>query len=743
MGGLKLRKLGVNAKNKATKQNKVVTASDFGIAGLIGQFERKYDKVFEVKGIDKQREIFGENINSTWYGFDSAKTFWNNLANSEGTLWIKSHVGYTGSAIDAVVASSTVTDQNGLASIVTLLTEMLADYDIHDDDAELAAAWAYHAGQETANHTPTDVTKMKTLDDGITKANNLKSVYNAHDADGTAHGVASSHQVTAANATDMTTLVALVNDLRTQLNAHAADAAQHTAAVDNVNFPLTAPAASETPASTLVITAGYQAGLSSGADEYGISGNRTGYQIENGVRFSTQMAAVTLVGDTTITVDSVIGIKIGDVIMLRATGATPGTIYRTVTQINESTNVVTVNSAVGVVAAVNDDVEIPGFKIRTYRQSLSGITTEVETDLGDNWCTMESTVTEFYVQNVHAANKYIKVADQSSASTIIESFPDEIPTTTLLTGGADGTAASTSAHWSRDLTAFDNKPVRMVANPETTDRTIQKAGEAYCTARDDMPAWVTTLAENQTEAQLKIIGSDYQRSDDFFQVGVAEWLKIDDDFNTAPNAPDRNIPNVGAVMGAWIRSISLLGIHYIPATSRINLIGINGIVNSNLGEDVSDTVRTDLAEYGINIIQNVNGFRIRNFFTFSTGTAERFANGLIMRNLIKVSSEDSLQSSENTPNSFNRILEDKEAIRIFLYQLWFTGSNGNVPEGETFGQQLEDGELTEPTDHFEVIADQVNNPASSIAAGERNLDVTFTFPAPAGSIEISVGILIR
>ena len=115
-----------------------------------------------------------------------------------------------------------------------------------------------------------------------------------------------------------------------------------------------------------------------------------------------------------------------------------------------------------------------------------------------------------------------------------------------------------------------------------------------------------------------------------------------------------------------------------------------------------------------------------------------------MRNFIKISAEDSLQSSENTPNSFNRIKEDAEAIRRFLYQLWFKGSTGNVPTGETYGiSQDSEGNPTTPEDHFQVVADAINNPQSAIDLGERTIDVVFTYPTPAGSIQINVGILIR
>lgn len=735
----KLRLLGVTGKNAPTKRNKTVQASDFNIGSIIGKFERAYDRAYEITSPEQLIEIFGLNITSTNYGYDVVESFFNNLSGQEGSIYVKSHVGFDGSSVDGVVANATITDQNGLASMVTLLSDLLAKYDVHDDDAELGVGWSYHAAQEASDHTPTDVTAPKTLDDIITKVNDLKSKYNAHDADGTAHGVASSHQTAVADATDMTTAIALINDLKTQYEAHRADAAQHTNGADNTNT-ITAGAASETPASTLKLEAAYKEEL-----EYGISGNRTGYKIVNGVRSSTLMAATTLVSDTEITVDSAIIAEIGDIILIRATGATPGVVLKEVTEIDEANNKLKFSGAIGVTCQLDDVVEVPGFKIETYRKSITGIINEVETELGDSWCTMQSTVAKYYVENVHAQNKWIKASDQSSGSTLLEIFPDEVSTMTLLTSGSAGTSPTTAAHWSRDLEKLNNLSVRFICNPESTAISIQKAGEIYCKSRTDTPIWIATLAEDQTKSQLITIGAGYQRSDDVFQVNVAEWLKIDDSFNTAPNSPDRVIPNVGAVMGAWIRTIALLGVHYIPAVPQIPIVGINGISNDNLG-DIGDRDRTDLAEYGINIIQFVQGqgYRMRNLFTPSTDVAFQFANGILMRNYIKISSEDSLQTSENSPNSFNRIIEDKEAIRQFLYKLWYRGSTGNVPEGETFGQQIDaDGNSTFPEDHFQVTADAINNPQSEIDLGQRTIDVIFTYPTPAGSIQINVGILLR
>lgn len=737
-----LRTLGVHGKNAPAKKSKVVQASDFNIGAVIGHFERKYDKAFEVANILKKVEIFGENVNSAYYGSDEVDAFFNNLQGQNGKLWIKSHVGFTGSAIDAVVASVTVTDLNGLASAVTLAKDIQTVFNAH------AADGAIHSTAADAVNFPVS-TVVNSLSSLVTFTNLMITAYSAHEADAALglgwafHAAAETGPHVLASTTpvtDLTTAIAMLNNMKLRLNDHDADAVAHVA---GSTHQITAGAASETPATTLIGQSAYQENL-----DYGTSGNRTGHKFVNGIRFATALNGTVAAGATSAVLDSVIGVKVGDLVHFNATGGTPALIVKKITLVNESTKTVSWSGAFSAGATTgqdNDVVSVPGFQIKTYRKSISGIESEVETELGRVYCTMEPEVSEYYVENVHKDNKWMKWTDQSSASTTAESFPDNSASVVYLTGGADGTSPTTVSHWSRDLTKLDGLPVRMACNPETIDVDIQKAGEAYCKARDDSPIWLPTLQSDRTFDQLKVIGAAYQRSDDIPQVNVADWLGIDDVFNTAAGAPDRIVPNVGFVMGAWIRTIAVLGVHYIPAVDAITIVGANSIKNDNLG-DLTDTQRTELAEYGINIIQFVSGsgIRIRNFFTPSTDTVYMFANGLLMRNYFKVSSEDSLRSSENYPNTFRNIKQDADAIRTFMLRHWYKGSTGNAPEGETFGQQENtDGSLTTFADHVQVTADPINNPQANINAGERTIDLYFTYPTPAGSIEIKTGILLR
>ena len=603
-----LRKLGVHGDNLPTKKSKTVEPSDFLIGGLVGLFERRYKTSFLLNNPEEGKEIFGDQLTSTYYGWDALKGFFDNIVGTDGKIYVKSHVGYDGSSYDGVSAT-------------------------------------------------------KNLVDG-----------------------------------------AAANVLR--------------------------------------LDAAYKGEL-----EYGTDGNKTGYTITQGNRFTTAIMTATTKDDAFVYCDSVAGMYVGDIIKVVSTGGGGATVYKVITAIDESAGKVSFSGAFDGVAnpEIDDVVTIPGFQLKVYRQSKTGIVTEVDTELGKIWCTIQDAVTDYYVENVFNEKcKWLKVTDLDPATAVGATiFPAAVSTVTYLASGANGTSPTTSSHWSVDLTALDNDPIRMLCNPESTDITIQKAIETYCRGRDDTPKVIYNIPENQTKSQMITIGNNHQRSDDVLGVIVGDWVTVEDPFATSNLAPDRNVPSVGHVMGNWIRSIGTKGIHWIPAVSTNPLYGITGIVRTTL---FSDTDRTDLAEAGVNIIQfsKGNGYIIKNFFTPSTTKEFSFANGILMREYIKVSVVDSLQDTENEPNNFARIQSSRTAILNFLYRLWDVGSTGETPSGETFGQttNADTGEATVPSDHFQVQADAINNPQASIESGERDLDTWFTYPSPAGSIKIGVGLLL-
>lgn len=513
--------------------------------------------------------------------------------------------------------------------------------------------------------------------------------------------------------------------------------------------------------------------------EYGTPGNRTGVKIESwasgsvgvpvqgtgtwptGFRGVTQLAAITGTSGTSLTLNSVLDLCVGDILAIYGTaGSGPGYIFTTIVQINAQTKVITVADAFTAVkaGAVSDYCFVPGFQIKTFRKNLAGVELEVDAGLGVLWLSLNASDTTHYPPSVFAASNFINVA-VNTTSTLANSgnkmpktassalYPDVAvpPTGATFAAATDGTAITTLGQYYRAMHAFDAIPVRMIALAETTDQPIQMGLESYCQNRvlGDNPVAIVQCAKNQTKTQLTTLGNNWQRGGEVDSVVVGHWGQKSDPFSMSTLSLPRDIPLVGHVMGIWIQSIGLKGIHFIPCTKDMGISGLVGIVGTQFP---IPTDRTDLANAGINCVEFMAGYGyvLRNMFTPSTAMEFMFANGVLMRNFIKASIVSGLQTSENTPNSLGRVQNDKMATLGFLYSLWDKGSTGNVATGETFGQvQNPDGSATKPTDHFEVRADAINNPITSLNAGNRNLDVYFTYPAPAGSIKIGVGILLR
>ena len=95
-------------------------------------------------------------------------------------------------------------DPVNLAGIIALVSEETANYILHDDDAELGAGWAYHDAQETGDHSLANIAAPGTIAQCITWLLDIKTKFNAHDADDQCHGTNTLHQVTVFHDFDIT-----------------------------------------------------------------------------------------------------------------------------------------------------------------------------------------------------------------------------------------------------------------------------------------------------------------------------------------------------------------------------------------------------------------------------------------------------------------------------------------------------------------------------------------------------------
>lgn len=479
-------------------------------------------------------------------------------------------------------------------------------------------------------------------------------------------------------------------------------------------------------------------------DEFGISANRTGYTITQGAFFETELSGSP--SGSEIPVVSCAGLHIGDVVRLHYVGSSTGTdIYSIVTAVNESAKTITVSATVTITGTASDWVlQGMGFKLKIYRKSTTGIVSEVDKTLGNTWCTLNPEDPDHNVANVFKQSTFVKVIVNTTSSTTDKKLPAEVGTVTFLSGGTTGTLPANVASWKEQYKLFDNLPIRMIANCESSNDAVQSALENYCVNREDNPVAMLVGQYNMMSKQACITAGNYfQRSDEVDAVFVHNWVGVSNPFSDSPIAPDREVPAVGHLMGQWIYSIAQNGIHSSPARKTCPIVGVNSVIGF---QATNDEERTELAENGVNVLQVMTGKGIvlRNSFTPSTAKEFRYSNAVIQRNFIKVSCVDSLQDSENTPNDIGSVREDRMAVLQFMNRLWRSGSNGNVKEGETFGQyEKDDGSTSTIEDAFEIIADATNNSVAQLQAGERNIDIWFMFPAPAGSIKVGVGLIYK
>lgn len=66
-------------------------------------------------------------------------------------------------------------DPDDVPSLIVSVTEMITSYVAHDDDAELASLWAYHAAQEAGDHSLASVAAPVNLHDCIVRLNDIQT----------------------------------------------------------------------------------------------------------------------------------------------------------------------------------------------------------------------------------------------------------------------------------------------------------------------------------------------------------------------------------------------------------------------------------------------------------------------------------------------------------------------------------------------------------------------------------------
>lgn len=174
----------INNSNQAMQNSQVGTQLDNALAGILpdGSVGTMGVTADNSKTTSRDENIAG--LASAIALANSLKT----ITNAHGADAVEH------SAADAVNYPIVADDAEGLVDVLILTGLLLTAYDGHDADAELASAWAFHGAQEAGDHSLASAVTPTTLSEALTRLNDLKAKYNAHDADSTAHTTGSTHQ---------------------------------------------------------------------------------------------------------------------------------------------------------------------------------------------------------------------------------------------------------------------------------------------------------------------------------------------------------------------------------------------------------------------------------------------------------------------------------------------------------------------------------------------------------------------
>jgi hypothetical protein len=107
---------------------------------------------------------------------------------SKYNLHLANSLAHTTSPDNVNLVSTT--DASNLTTLLALTNALTTKYILHDDDAELAADWIFHAAQEAGDYSLAATTAVTTLLGALTRLKDMRSKLNSHIADTTAHGVA-------------------------------------------------------------------------------------------------------------------------------------------------------------------------------------------------------------------------------------------------------------------------------------------------------------------------------------------------------------------------------------------------------------------------------------------------------------------------------------------------------------------------------------------------------------------------
>lgn len=724
---LKSRLLGVHSKDLPPKKALRAQLTDLNVGAMVILAERGIEEVVKINSTPNFEGLFGE-YKPTLFGRYAVDGFFANLRGVPGKLFLRRFV-----ALDAVEAYEDLPNGAGaLTSIITLVNELKLDYEAH---RVLAAS---HPTPDTVNAVTADDAIDKAS--AITLANDVKRQFNAHVADvvlsSPVFHVATGTDTTVIvdNATNISTLLILVNAIKGNVTTHHADATAHTI----VDPELIAAPDAAIPGSPETITR-LKAGWKGRVDK-GVHGNDLAYTIVHTNQFTSPLGGDVSSGASILTLDSVVGIEVNSIIAIKdlANSKIEGFV---IIAKDITNNTITIDGTLVNSYTVEDEVDILtlNFDLKIFRKDRNGLLIEQEVW---KFLTIQSDTDGFYLDNLNS--KFIgstQVLSESLSSAVIDPLffnPQEQDNPVFFDdqAGSNGTAPVNQDFIDLFAEFDEEKSIRFLAVPDSTSLAVNKAGESYANGRGDV-IWLNNLDPDLTFEELKIKGLALLGGETSYGFTAAQRVVVSDPIGLGQD-PRKDVPNVGHIMGHMIHRVTVFGYQRVPAGPQVAMSGIVDVVGDQITDDA---LRTELADVGVNLIQFIPsvGIVLRNARMNSIDEVNAWFNQRFMRIVYKKTFEETFRVLENDENGENLLRRIFFSMDAFLRED-FNGNARTAGKPAFLVVRKADGTVSTYADVVSIIVDETNNILAEVLAGRVNVELFFTPPPPAEDIQIGVGI---
>ena len=497
------------------------------------------------------------------------------------------------------------------------------------------------------------------------------------------------------------------------------------------------------------ISAGYR-----GLPDVGKHGLRLMYGIEHTNRTSSAFSEGGTItesdGRYIVPVESALTFEIGDAIEIRQARASGDdlVLIGKIVEKDEAVHTLTITTAESTIPTFTWDatrtpvVSTLNFNLTVLKKNRVGVIQQLEVWRNLSMEAETSTYIEKELNNEDwgSINVLGSVVGVRTAN-IPLSLPAVTTDPVQFTEGGDEGIDATDDNWTDMLANFDTwTTIRHFCNPESTSIRVNAEGEGYCKKRGDA-IWYANLALYDLSSperdflNYKKAATTLCRSDDSYMFVNPQWLTVSDPIGVGNN-PFINIPNVSLTMAYAIVRMTLNGYQRVPAGIQVPYRGVLGVVGDQV---LDDEKRTELADLGMNMIQYVagSGIILRNARMASTNIAYKWYNQIFMRIVYKTSFKAAFESLENESTGEELLAKIRTTVTNFMQSDY----SGNKRTGGKPAFLVVEGSSFD--DVVTIICDESNNSISDVLNGFVTVDIYFTPPPPAESIEIGVGISLQ